>query len=100
MSNLYTIENVAAFREHTVDNGELCADPKLFAEYLNEKMGEVTVGPYTYQAAWVLFMVDQIAYDQEKHIYEDMLTDELNEALLHEDGSQIEWVIDPEEIEL
>lgn len=98
MSNLYTIENVAAFRGHEVCNGELQADPELFNEWLDEVLGEVSIGSLKYRASRVLLKVDSITYDLEKYNYEDMLTDELNEALLHEDGSQIEWVIDPEEI--
>ena len=100
MSNLYTIENVAAFRGHEVCNGELQADPDLFNEWLDEALGEVSIGSLKYNASRVLLMVDSIAYDLEKNKYADMLTDDLNEALLHEDGSHIEWVIDPEETEL
>lgn len=100
MSNLYTIDNVATFRGHEVCNGELQADGLMFEEYLDEKMGVVDVGPYEYRASSVLREIDRPAYDQEKNNYEDWLTDELNEALLHEDGSDIEWVIDPEETEL
>jgi hypothetical protein len=95
----FCVDNVTTFQGYDVHNGEVTLSEDEYKEILNEMYGEVTVCGQTFQQGDLLEDADPTAFRCGKNDYESALQTELETQLDREDDSQIEFEIDPDDIE-
>lgn len=95
----FTVENVTKFRNYDVENGEVTLSESEYCDVLNDIYGTVTVCGQTFSQGDLLKDADPTAFRCGKNDYESELQTELETALSREDESDIEFEIDPDDIE-
>lgn len=95
----FTTANVVKFHGHDVENGEVSVSNEAYVDFLNEIYGDVQVCGNTYGSGDLLEAQDPVAFRCGKNDYESSLQTELEDQLSREDDSQIEFEIDPDDIE-
>ena len=94
---LYTLENVATFRDMNVTNGEI-DEYDAYDEALDSE-GTVTVAGMEFYPSRILEELDPVAYHCGYNDWVDSYQSELEDAIWSGDYSDIEWIEDPEEEE-
>lgn len=92
---LYTLENVATFRGMNVSNGEI--DDYISYDNFLDAEGSVFVAGIEFYPSHILELMDPIAYRCGYNDWMDSYQCALEDAILHEDYSEIEWIEEPEE---
>lgn len=95
---LYILENVATFRGMNVSNGEI-DDYDAYDEALDSE-GAVFVAGIEFYPSRILELMDPIAYRCGYNDWKDSDQRALEDAILLEDYSEIEWIEEPEEVNL
>lgn len=95
---LYILENVATFRGMNVSNGEI-DDYDAYDEALDSE-GAVSVAGIEFYPSSILELMDPIAYRCGYSDWKDSDQCALEDAILLEDYSEIEWIEEPEELNL
>ena len=94
MKPLYLLENVATFRGMNVSSGEI-DDYDAYDEALDSE-GAVFVAGIEFYPSRILELLDPIAYRCGYNDWKDSDQCALEDAILLEDYSEIEWIEDPE----
>ena len=92
---LYILENVATFRGINVSRGEI-HDYDAYDEALDSE-GAVFVAGIEFYPSRILELLDPIAYHCGYNDWKDSDQCALEDAILLEDYSEIEWIEEPEE---
>lgn len=92
---LYILENVATFRGMNVTNGKI-DDYDAYDEVLDSE-GAVWVAGCAFYPSRILEELDPIAYSCGYRDWKDSDQCDLEDAILLEDYSEIEWIEEPEE---
>lgn len=95
----FTADNVTQFNGYDVEGGEVTLSDDEYVEILNDIYGEVSVCGYMYSSGNILIDQDPCAFRCGKADYESGIQTELEEQLEREDDSNIEFEIDPDDIE-
>lgn len=95
----FNVDNVVNFKTFDVINGEVCLTSEEYSDHLDECYGRAEICGMTYSAGRALAEVDPTAFRCGKNDYESSLQTELEDQLSREDDSQIEFEIDPDDIE-
>ena len=95
----FTADNVTQFNGYNVENGEVSLSESEYEEILNEIYGEVSVCGHMYGSGSILIDQDPCAFRCGKGDYESGIQTELEEQLEREDDSNIEFNIDPDDVE-
>ncbi len=95
----FCVDNVKTFQGYDVVSGEVSMSEDEYKESLNDIYGEVSVCGMTFGSGDLLVDADPTAFRCGKNDYESGLQTELEDQLNREDDSQIEFEIDPDDIE-
>lgn len=95
----FTADNVTQFNGYDVEGGEVTLSDGEYVEILNELYGEVSVCGHMYDSGSILIDQDPCAFRCGKSDYESHIQTELEEQLEREDDSNIEFNIDPDDVE-
>lgn len=95
----FTAENVNQFQGYDVENGEVSLSDDEYEEVLNELYGTVEVCGMTFDSGSILKDQDPTAFRCGKNDYESSIQTELEDQLSREDDSDIEFEVDPDDIE-
>ena len=95
----FTADNVNRFNGFDVEGGEVTLSDAEYVEILNDIYGEVSVCGSMYGSGDILIDQDPCAFRCGKGDYESGIQTELEEQLEREDDSNIEFEIDPDDIE-
>ncbi|MNZ82385.1 hypothetical protein D3C78_1010810 [compost metagenome] len=98
-SSAWDIDNVISFRNCSVYNGEVSLTDEEFAEYIDDVYESVSVAGNEFSASDVLRNCDPVAWRVGKGDYESQLDSELQDQLDHEDATDIEFEVDPDDWE-
>lgn len=95
----FTADNVTKFNGFDVENGEVSLSDAEYVEVLNDIYGEVSVCGNTYGSGDILQDQDPVAFRCGKGDHESHIQAELEDQLEREDDSNIEFEIDPDDVE-
>lgn len=95
----FCVDNVKTFQGYDVENGEVTLSDSEYEEILNDTYGDVQVCGQTFGSGSILVDADPTAFRCGKADYESGLQTELEDQLSREDDSDIEFEIDPDDIE-